>query len=42
MEQNSVRFANLSAEQLNELKQFEAVFNSKHGNHVFLLAFGEK
>jgi|GEM_PF-2686235 hypothetical protein len=42
MEKNNVRFANLSAEQLNELKQFEAVFNSKHGNHVYLLALGNK
>lgn len=41
MQSNNVRFANLSAEQLNELKQFETQFNNKHGNHLFLLAFDE-
>lgn len=42
MDQNSVRFANLSADQLKELKQFETQFNNKHGNHLFLLALNEQ
>lgn len=42
MEQNSVKFANLSSDQLKELKQFETQFNNKHGNHLFLLAFDEQ
>lgn len=41
MDQTSVQFANLSADQLKELKQFETQFNSRHENHVFLLAFDE-
>lgn len=42
MDKDNVRFASLSASQLQELKNFETQFNSKHGDHVFLLAFDEK
>ncbi|MPL81603.1 hypothetical protein SDC9_27531 [bioreactor metagenome] len=42
MSHNPMNLADLSTDQLKELKQFEAQFSSKHGKHIFFLAFGEK
>lgn len=41
MHANNVNYAALSAEELDTVKQFEKEFATKHGNNIFLLAFGQ-
>ena len=42
MDNTNVAFANLTDDQLTEVKKFEKEFNSKYGNSFFIMAFGEK